>query len=96
MIKKDNVTFRFLFKPQWSVLLNVSLVKTRKNNKLLEKISSIETHSQFFPLLITQDAMKEYLEKKERGELAAQKVDFLKENILRTVGPKCFTNIYIY
>lgn len=29
--------------------------------------------------------MKEYLEKKEKGELAAQKVDFLKHNILRPV-----------
>lgn len=32
-----------------------------------------------------QDAKKEYLEKKERGELAAQKVDFLKLNMLRPV-----------
>lgn len=36
-------------------------------------------------LMFFQDAKKEYLEKKERGELAAQKVDFLKQNILRPV-----------
>uniref|UniRef100_A0A8C5DRB8 Uncharacterized protein n=1 Tax=Gouania willdenowi TaxID=441366 RepID=A0A8C5DRB8_GOUWI len=32
-----------------------------------------------------QDAMKEYLEKKERGELCAQRVDLLKQNILEPV-----------
>lgn len=32
-----------------------------------------------------QDEVKEYLEKKERGELAGQKVDLLKENMLRPV-----------
>lgn len=34
---------------------------------------------------VFQDAKKEYLEKKERGELASQKVDFLKQNILEPV-----------
>ncbi|XP_051238429.1 cilia- and flagella-associated protein 161 [Dicentrarchus labrax] len=33
-----------------------------------------------------EDAKKEYLEKKERGELAGQKVDFLKQHILRPVN----------
>ncbi|TMS05561.1 Cilia- and flagella-associated protein 161 [Larimichthys crocea] len=37
-------------------------------------------------LRLEEDAKKEYLEKKERGELAAQKVDFLKQNILRPVN----------
>ncbi|XP_069018874.1 cilia- and flagella-associated protein 161 isoform X2 [Embiotoca jacksoni] len=37
-------------------------------------------------LCLEEDAKEEYLEKKERGELAAQKVDFLKENILRPVN----------
>lgn len=32
-----------------------------------------------------QDEVKEHLEKKERGELAGQKMDFLKENILKPV-----------
>lgn len=32
-----------------------------------------------------QDEVKEHLEKKERGELASQKMDFLKENILKPV-----------
>ncbi|XP_068596008.1 cilia- and flagella-associated protein 161 [Brachionichthys hirsutus] len=32
-----------------------------------------------------EDARKAYQQRKERGELAAQKVDFLKENILRPV-----------
>ncbi|XP_044212686.1 cilia- and flagella-associated protein 161 isoform X1 [Thunnus albacares] len=36
-------------------------------------------------LRLEEDAMKEYLEKKQRGELATQKVDFLKQNILRPV-----------
>uniref|UniRef100_A0A3Q3J418 Cilia- and flagella-associated protein 161 n=2 Tax=Monopterus albus TaxID=43700 RepID=A0A3Q3J418_MONAL len=36
-------------------------------------------------LRLEEDAIKEYLEKKERGELAAQKVDFLKQNILSPV-----------
>nr|XP_046250816.1 cilia- and flagella-associated protein 161 [Scatophagus argus] len=36
-------------------------------------------------LCLQEDAKKEYLEKKERGELAAQRVDFLKENIFRPV-----------
>ncbi|KAM7396665.1 hypothetical protein PAMP_019690 [Pampus punctatissimus] len=40
----------------------------------------------FCILMCVQDAMKEYLERKERGELAAQKVDFLKHNILRPVN----------
>ncbi|TKS73397.1 von Willebrand factor [Collichthys lucidus] len=39
-----------------------------------------------YTLMFFQDAKKEYLEKKERGELAAQKVDFLKQNILRPVN----------
>ncbi|XP_041794173.1 cilia- and flagella-associated protein 161 [Chelmon rostratus] len=37
-------------------------------------------------LRLEEDAMKEYLEKKESGELTAQKVDFLKQNILRPVN----------
>lgn len=37
-------------------------------------------------LMFFQDAKKEYLEKKERGELAAQKVDFLRQNILQSVN----------
>ncbi|XP_029290159.1 cilia- and flagella-associated protein 161 [Cottoperca gobio] len=37
-------------------------------------------------LRLEEDAKKEYLEKKERGELAAQKVDFLKQNILKPVN----------
>ncbi|XP_059191297.1 cilia- and flagella-associated protein 161 [Centropristis striata] len=37
-------------------------------------------------LCLEEDAKKEYLEKKARGELAAQKVDFLKQNILRPVN----------
>ncbi|XP_070763098.1 cilia- and flagella-associated protein 161 [Enoplosus armatus] len=37
-------------------------------------------------LRLEEDAKKEYLEKKERGELAAQKVDFLNQNILRPVN----------
>ncbi|XP_070687515.1 cilia- and flagella-associated protein 161 [Pempheris klunzingeri] len=37
-------------------------------------------------LRLEEDAKKEYLEKKERGELAAQKIDFLKKNILRPVN----------
>ncbi|XP_071356263.1 cilia- and flagella-associated protein 161 isoform X2 [Trachinotus anak] len=37
-------------------------------------------------LRLEEDAKKEYLEKKKRGELAAQKVDFLKQNILRPVN----------
>ncbi|XP_044050187.1 cilia- and flagella-associated protein 161 [Siniperca chuatsi] len=37
-------------------------------------------------LHLQEDAKKEYLEKKERGELAAQRVDFLKQNILRPVN----------
>ncbi|XP_047451275.1 cilia- and flagella-associated protein 161 [Mugil cephalus] len=37
-------------------------------------------------LRLEEDTMKEHLEKKERGELAAQKVDFLRENILRQVN----------
>ncbi|XP_029010541.1 cilia- and flagella-associated protein 161 [Betta splendens] len=36
-------------------------------------------------LSLEEEAKKEYLEKKERGELTAQKVDFLKLNILRPV-----------
>uniref|UniRef100_A0A3Q3LVG8 Cilia and flagella associated protein 161 n=1 Tax=Mastacembelus armatus TaxID=205130 RepID=A0A3Q3LVG8_9TELE len=36
-------------------------------------------------LCLEEDAKKEYLEKKARGELTAQKVDFLKQNILRPV-----------
>ncbi|XP_049929900.1 cilia- and flagella-associated protein 161 [Epinephelus moara] len=36
-------------------------------------------------LYLEEDKKKEYLEKKERGELSAQKVDFLKQNILRPV-----------
>lgn len=36
-------------------------------------------------LVFLQDAKKEFLEKKERGELAAQKVDFLKQNMLSPV-----------
>uniref|UniRef100_A0A3P8T9G8 Cilia and flagella associated protein 161 n=1 Tax=Amphiprion percula TaxID=161767 RepID=A0A3P8T9G8_AMPPE len=35
---------------------------------------------------LEEDAVKEYLEKKEKGELATQKVDFLTENILRPVN----------
>ncbi|KAI3371372.1 hypothetical protein L3Q82_023961, partial [Scortum barcoo] len=37
-------------------------------------------------LMFFKDAKKEYLEKKERGELLAQKVDFLKQNMLRPVN----------
>ncbi|XP_054476720.1 cilia- and flagella-associated protein 161 [Anoplopoma fimbria] len=37
-------------------------------------------------LRLEEDAKKEYLEKKERGELFAQKVDFLKQNILSPVN----------
>ncbi|KAG8012624.1 High affinity choline transporter 1 [Nibea albiflora] len=40
----------------------------------------------FYKCIFSKDAKKEYLEKKERGELAAQKVDFLKQNILRPVN----------
>ncbi|XP_035497245.1 cilia- and flagella-associated protein 161 isoform X2 [Scophthalmus maximus] len=36
-------------------------------------------------LRLEEDAKKEYLEKKERGELTAQKVDLLKRKILRPV-----------
>ncbi|XP_030282572.1 cilia- and flagella-associated protein 161 isoform X2 [Sparus aurata] len=36
-------------------------------------------------LRLDEDAKKEFLEKKERGELAAQKVDFLKQNMLSPV-----------
>ncbi|KAF3688861.1 Cilia- and flagella-associated protein 161 [Channa argus] len=36
-------------------------------------------------LFLYEDAKKEFLEKKQRGELTSQKVDFLKENILRPV-----------
>ncbi|KAM9854764.1 cilia- and flagella-associated protein 161 [Aulostomus maculatus] len=36
-------------------------------------------------LSLQEDALKDYMEKKEKGELAAQKIDFLKENILRPV-----------
>lgn len=36
-------------------------------------------------LIFFQDAKNEYLEKKQRGELTAQKVDFLTQNILRPV-----------
>ncbi|XP_029993382.1 cilia- and flagella-associated protein 161 [Sphaeramia orbicularis] len=34
-------------------------------------------------LRLQEEEMKEYLEKRERGELTAQKVDLLKENLLR-------------
>ncbi|XP_005729964.1 cilia- and flagella-associated protein 161 [Pundamilia nyererei] len=34
---------------------------------------------------LKEDEVKEHLEKKERGELAGQKMDFLKENILKPV-----------
>ncbi|XP_029378304.1 cilia- and flagella-associated protein 161 [Echeneis naucrates] len=37
-------------------------------------------------LRLQEDKKKEYLEKKKRGELTVQKVDFLKENILRPVN----------
>ncbi|KAK7891485.1 hypothetical protein WMY93_023448 [Mugilogobius chulae] len=37
-------------------------------------------------LRLEQDTLREYLEKKERGELAAQKSDFLKEHILKPVS----------
>ncbi|XP_076590275.1 cilia- and flagella-associated protein 161 isoform X2 [Chaetodon auriga] len=37
-------------------------------------------------LRLTEDAKKEYLEKKEKGELTTQRVDFLKQNILRPVN----------
>ncbi|XP_056273525.1 cilia- and flagella-associated protein 161 [Pseudoliparis swirei] len=37
-------------------------------------------------LRLEEDAKKDYLEKKEKGELVAQKVDFLKQNILRPVN----------
>ncbi|XP_022610406.1 cilia- and flagella-associated protein 161 [Seriola dumerili] len=37
-------------------------------------------------LRLEEDAKKEYLEKKKRGDLVAQKVDFLKQNILRPVN----------
>ncbi|XP_038124696.1 cilia- and flagella-associated protein 161 [Cyprinodon tularosa] len=36
-------------------------------------------------MLIEEEAMREYFEKKEKGELLVQRVDFLKENILRPV-----------
>ncbi|XP_028287559.1 cilia- and flagella-associated protein 161 [Parambassis ranga] len=36
-------------------------------------------------LYVEEDAMKEYEERKARGELAAQRVDFLRENIFRPV-----------
>ncbi|KAK2842225.1 hypothetical protein Q5P01_012425 [Channa striata] len=36
-------------------------------------------------LYLEESLRKEYLEKRERGELTAQKVDFLKQNILRQV-----------
>ncbi|XP_026220552.1 cilia- and flagella-associated protein 161 [Anabas testudineus] len=36
-------------------------------------------------LCLEEDAKQEYMEKKKRGELTAQRVDFLKENILRPV-----------
>lgn len=38
-----------------------------------------------YVMMFLQDVKKEYMEKKEKGELAAQKVDFLKQNILRPV-----------
>ncbi|KAM9375614.1 cilia- and flagella-associated protein 161 [Pholidichthys leucotaenia] len=36
-------------------------------------------------LQLEEEALREHLEKKKRGELAVQRVDFLKENILRPV-----------
>uniref|UniRef100_A0A667Z3C7 Cilia and flagella associated protein 161 n=1 Tax=Myripristis murdjan TaxID=586833 RepID=A0A667Z3C7_9TELE len=37
-------------------------------------------------LRLEEDAVKEFLERKEKGELTVQKVDFLKHNILRQVN----------
>ncbi|XP_045894523.1 cilia- and flagella-associated protein 161 [Micropterus dolomieu] len=37
-------------------------------------------------LRLQEDVKKEHMEKKEKGELVAQKVDFLKQNILRPVN----------
>ncbi|XP_072241312.1 cilia- and flagella-associated protein 161 [Leuresthes tenuis] len=48
--------------------------------------SSVKTGNWNEDRLLEEDAMKEYLEKKERGELAAQKVDLLKQNILKPVN----------
>lgn len=35
--------------------------------------------------LFFQDAMNDYFEKKKKGELLVQKLDFLKQNILQPV-----------
>lgn len=59
-----------------SIVENMAFVRTRRTR----------LGNWYEDLRLEEDAMKEYLEKKERGELAAQKVDFLKENILRTVN----------
>ncbi|CAG5958067.1 unnamed protein product [Menidia menidia] len=48
--------------------------------------SSVKTGNWSEDRLLEEDALKDYLEKKERGELAAQKVDLLKQNMLKQVN----------
>uniref|UniRef100_UPI0037E7907F cilia- and flagella-associated protein 161 n=1 Tax=Semicossyphus pulcher TaxID=241346 RepID=UPI0037E7907F len=45
----------------------------------------VKTGNWYEDLRLKEDETKEYLEEKERGELVFQKVDFLKQNMLRPV-----------
>ncbi|XP_005802091.1 cilia- and flagella-associated protein 161 [Xiphophorus maculatus] len=52
----------------------------------------VKTGNWFEDLLIKEDTIKEFLNKRGRGELLSQKVDFLKQNILKPVNLSATVN----
>ncbi|XP_037624673.1 cilia- and flagella-associated protein 161 [Sebastes umbrosus] len=63
------------------------IISTQVVVSIIARLANMETYRTNVKIADwNEDERKEYLEKKERGELAVQQLDFLKENILRPVN----------